>query len=188
MYVRKNNLTKMEIKKLPNRKEMRLQGYDYSSPGNYFITMVVQDKLNLFGHVVDHQMQMNEAGIMIDNTIKQISMQYDEIDIPYNIVMPNHVHLILSLKGKYYLGEIIRKFKSHTTHLYIEGVRNNNWPCFNKKLWQHNYFDHIIRNQRAYDYIANYIFVNPIRWEKDAINPLHDRDKDEIMKQVIMYG
>ena len=173
---------------LPNRKKIRLQGYDYSSPGNYFITMVVQDRLNLFGQVVNHQMQMNEAGKMIDNAIKQIPIQNDEIDIPYKIVMPNHVHFIISLKGNNYLGEIIRRFKSYTTHLYIKGVENDNWSRFNKRLWQHNYFDHIIRNQRAYDYIANYIYINPQRWEKDAINPSHDSDKDEIMKQVLAFG
>ena len=173
---------------LPKRKELRLQGYDYDTPGNYFITIVVQGGLNLFGQVVNHQMQLNDAGRMIDNTIKQIPLQYNEIDIPYKVVMPNHVHFIITLKGDTYLGEIIRKFKSYTTHLYMEGVKQKNWKRFNKKLWHHNYFDHIIRNQRAYDYIANYIYTNPLRWEKDAINLSHDSDKDEIMKQVLAFG
>ncbi len=56
---------------------------------------------------------------------------------------------------------------------------------FNKRLWQHNYYEHIIRNQRAYDFIACYIENNPMKWNKDAINPLHDEDKEEIMKQIL---
>jgi REP element-mobilizing transposase RayT len=54
-----------------------------------------------------------------------------------------------------------------TTNEYIRGVRQNGWPQFNGKLWQRNYYEHVIRNEDAYADIINYIINNPLNWEKD---------------------
>lgn len=65
------------------------------------------------------------------------------------------------------LGEIIGAFKSITTVEYIKGVKNSGWQPFDGKLWQRNYFEHIIRNQEAYENIADYIINNPSQWTED---------------------
>jgi putative transposase len=68
------------------------------------------------------------------------------------------------------LGRIVQAFKSITTHEYIVGVKNNRWPQFNGKLWQRNYYDHIIRNEKSLLKIQNYIAGNPSEWQNDLEN------------------
>ncbi len=65
------------------------------------------------------------------------------------------------------LATVIQWFKTMTTNEYIRGVKQLGWEPFDRKLWQRNYYEHIIRNERSYDNIANYILSNPQRWEND---------------------
>ena len=69
------------------------------------------------------------------------------------------------------LGKIIGAFKSITTNEYIHGVKQCGWPSFAGKLWQRSYYEHIIRNQSDYEHIANYIAINPAKWDFDEENP-----------------
>jgi REP element-mobilizing transposase RayT len=70
-------------------------------------------------------------------------------------------------KIKMSLSEIVQRFKTLTTRKYIDGVKLYDWPAFNKRLWQRNYYEHIIRNENSYLKIAEYIINNPKTWEKD---------------------
>ncbi len=65
------------------------------------------------------------------------------------------------------LHRVVQWFKTMTTNEYIRGVKYMNWTPFDKKMWQRNYYEHIIRNQKSYQNIAEYIINNPINWEKD---------------------
>ena len=65
------------------------------------------------------------------------------------------------------LGDMMAAFKSVTTVEYISGVNNLGWQPFNDKLWQRNYYEHIIRDEMAYQKIAEYIDDNPARWKED---------------------
>jgi len=65
------------------------------------------------------------------------------------------------------LPEIVQWFKTMTTNDYIRGVKNSNWPRFDQKLWQRNYYEHIIRSEDSYLTIAEYIQTNAIKWQKD---------------------
>ena len=67
------------------------------------------------------------------------------------------------------LPDIVHRFKTLTTKRYMDGVKNNNWPRFDKKLWQRNYYEHIIRDGDSYDYISEYIQTNPQRWMEDEL-------------------
>ncbi|GBC59403.1 hypothetical protein DENIS_0342 [Desulfonema ishimotonii] len=71
------------------------------------------------------------------------------------------------------LPQIIHRFKTLTTKRYADGVKNNNWPRFHRRLWQRNYHEHIIRNERRLDTIRRYILYNPLKWELDIENPNH---------------
>ena len=174
-----------ENRGLPHRKLLRMKGYDYSTAAHFFITIVLQNRENLLGKVFDGQMTLNAAGEMVEKELLQLPNKHPECAIEHHVVMPNHIHFIITLYGSLYLGEIIREFKSLTTHLYIEGGKQLGWPRFEKKFWQHNYFEHIIRNNRAYESIAQYIMNNPARWEMDDINPNHGRQCDDIISQVL---
>ncbi|MBA4369458.1 MAG: transposase [Desulfobacterium sp.] len=65
------------------------------------------------------------------------------------------------------LPDIVHRFKTLTTKQYADGVANYGWPRFNKKLWQRNYFEHIIRDERSYFKISDYIVNNPVTWRED---------------------
>lgn len=65
------------------------------------------------------------------------------------------------------LQRVVQWFKTMTTNEYIRGVKNLGWQPFNGKLWQRNYYEHIVRNERAYYAISHYIINNPIKWEED---------------------
>ena len=67
------------------------------------------------------------------------------------------------------VGEIVGAFKSITTVKYIRGVKNNNWQAIDKRLWQRNYHEHIMRNAQSYIHISNYITNNPANWNKDVL-------------------
>ena len=69
------------------------------------------------------------------------------------------------------IGDAIGWFKTMTTNEYIRGVKKYNWERFNKKLWQRNYWEHIIRNEAEYNRIADYIIDNPQQWDNDKLNP-----------------
>ena len=101
-----------------------------------------------------------------------------------HIVMPNHFHSIIEILSiqekseeksaeetqsevKVALGDIIGAFQSITTVEYIRGVKNLGWESFEKKLWQRNYWEDIIRTRKSFHYISNYIAKNPETWEKD---------------------
>jgi REP element-mobilizing transposase RayT len=68
------------------------------------------------------------------------------------------------------VGDMVGAFESIVTVEYIRGVNNNNWQPFDGKLWQRNYWEHIIRNENEYNRIAQYIFDNPIKWKNDKLN------------------
>ncbi len=65
------------------------------------------------------------------------------------------------------VGDMMDAFKSITTVEYIRGVKNLGWPPFNRKLWQRDYYDRIIRNEKSYQNISKYIINNPSKWKND---------------------
>ena len=71
------------------------------------------------------------------------------------------------------LGDIIGAFKSITTHEYIKGVDNKNWLQFHKRLWQRNYYEHVVRDEADLNRIRDYIQSNPANWDEDEENPNH---------------
>ena len=69
------------------------------------------------------------------------------------------------------LGDVVRRFKTMSTRRYTEGVTQSGWSVFRGRLWQRNYFEHIIRDERDLAGIQRYIEENPLRWEFDDENP-----------------
>ena len=65
------------------------------------------------------------------------------------------------------VGDVVGAFKSLSTNDYIRNVKQNNWQPFNKKLWQRNYYEHIIRDEKTYYQISEYIQTNPLKWQDD---------------------
>ena len=177
-----------------HRRSIRLKGYDYSQAGAYFVTICAQDMECLFGGIVDGEIQLNYAGQMVLRIWNDLSAKYSDIETDEFVVMPNHIYGIIIIVGAgpcacpgilrdgegqpqggaptgLSLPGIVHRFKSFTTAEYRNGVRQNNWPPFNDRLWQRNYYEHIIRSEEEVDHIREYIINNPLKWEYDENNP-----------------
>ena len=173
----------------PDRKDIRLTGYDCSTHGNYFLTIVTKDREDLFGTVVDGMMVHNEAGQMLLRIYEEMK-HFSDVIIPADmVVMPNHVHCIIGLcqDDGMSIPNLMRNFKSKTTVEYIHGVKQRGWRRFNGTLWQARYYDHIIRCQSAYDKIREYIWLNPSRWEQDKLNKGQNAECDDINAMIKQY-
>ena len=108
----------------PRRQNLRLTSYDYSSQGSYFITICTRNKQLLFGQIVDNMMKLNPFGDIVESVWKGISHHYTEVNNDIFIVMPNHVHGIITIyEGKRAgskpaptrLSEIVRAFKTYSS-------------------------------------------------------------------------
>jgi len=173
----------------PQRRTIRLQGYDYSSEGLYFVSICCQDKVCYFGKIQNEDVILNDAGRMMENEWYSLKERFQHIELHEFIVMPNHFHGIIELTDVENveiplvgiqintgqpqgiaptIGEIIGAFKSITTNKYIQGVKDYNWMCFNNRLWQRNYYEHIIRNGNSHQNISDYIISNPSNWANDS--------------------
>ena len=75
------------------------------------------------------------------------------------------------------LGDVVGAFKSITTHAYIIKVRDNIWPPFNGRVWQRNYYEHIVRNDRELNRIRQYIIDNPVQWARDRNHPQNEKTR-----------
>ena len=147
----------------PKRKPQRLQGFDYSQNGAYFITICTQKRLPLFCDVIDNHILINHAGKMVEERLLNISNGV--VAIVKYCIMPNHIHAILSIamdgttQGSFptTVSEVVQRFKTITTKLYIDGVKNGDYPTFDKKIWQKSFHDHVIRNEQDYQEIWKYI-------------------------------
>ena len=85
---------------LHHRRSIRLKGYDYSQSGYYYITLCVKNNDCLFGEIVDHQMNLNDAGKMVEKWVHELGHKYPDIECGEYVVMPNHFHCIIENNGK----------------------------------------------------------------------------------------
>ena len=79
----------------PNRQSIRLKGYDYSQQGLYFITICCQDRVHLYGEVIQGEMVLNDAGKMIAKWYQELENKYPDKICHQMVVMPNHFHCII---------------------------------------------------------------------------------------------
>jgi len=170
---------------LHNRRSIRLKRYDYSLEGLYFITLCVQDRIPLFGEIA-RQEWLNTTNVR------------DNVALHQFIIMPDHFHAILEITFKkgtnekqigefksptQTIGSIIRGYKIATTKkikdrwadctVELQFASTQFAPTaptqFDRtKIWQRNYYEHIIRAESDYDRITQYIKNNPANWKKDT--------------------
>ncbi|MBL7729084.1 MAG: transposase [Dinghuibacter sp.] len=175
-----------------HRRSIRLKGYDYAQAGLFFLTICCQNRACLFGEIrtnepgqppnkpMHPEMILNDAGQMIAKWYYELENKFADIRCHEMIVMPNHFHCIIENTGTNVganVGRVVQWFKTMTTNEYIRGVKTLQWEPFNGKLWQRNYWEHIIRNENAYNRISEYIINNPQQWANDQLNRSNDGSK-----------
>jgi len=172
-----------------HRHSMRLRGYDYAQAGAYFVTVVTKDRACLFGEVVNGEMRLNDGGRMIEQWWFELNRKFSTVETDEFVVMPNHFHGIVVIAGVTVgadlrvgpnsegahagapLPTIIQWFKTMTTNEYMRGVKTRSWTPFAGRLWQRNYYEHIVRCENELTRIREYIANNPLQWEMDRENP-----------------
>ena len=180
----------MNYNSIPHRRRsIRLKEYDYSTPWWYYITLCTYERINLYGKVINGKMILNESGKIVEEEWLKTKEIRTNVDLDYYVIMPNHLHGIIIINGRgelnspeedntgriqyaptnikikspsQSLGAIVRGFKSAVTKR-LRGLSVN--PGL--KVWQRNYYEHIIRNDLDLHNIQQYIELNPLKWELD---------------------
>ena len=151
------------------RKANRLKNYDYSRPGAYFVTICTQDKRCILCEIVgDGSPVPKDPGLIAEAAIRRIHEKYPAVHTDRFVVMPNHIHLLLSFDGgtgdpSPTLGDVIAWFKYTATKEI-----NREAGVSGQRVFQRSFHDHIIRSEADYQKIWEYIEDNPRRWAEDC--------------------
>jgi putative transposase len=172
-----------------HRRSIRLQGYDYTWDGAYFITICSHERQLLFGSIHEAKMTLNVYGQIVAQEWQKTPLLRPYVQLGLFVVMPNHLHGIIAIEHQALpasltepspdsvgaqraapstphvpsqsLGAIIRAFKSAVTRrVRIEHDMSST-------IWQRNYHEHIIRDEASYNQIVGYVENNPALWVQD---------------------
>jgi REP element-mobilizing transposase RayT len=168
------------------RRSIRLQDYDYSWPGWYYVTVCVKDAQCLFGEIRRDEVVLNSLGDLVRQTWDDLPNHYN-IELDAFVVMPNHIHGVVILgdqrtvgaihesplrenvviqRRRMLLAKVIGRFKM------VSAKRiNEQRGMSGVAVWQRNYYEHIIRNEADLFRIRTYIRNNPLQWAIDEENP-----------------
>ena len=178
------------------RQSIRLPSYDYAQAGAYFVTICTYNRDCLLGEIPGSEMSLTRAGEVALGCWNDLPNHYSHVEIDEFVVMPNHVHGIIVLtdqQGKtsisesvtgagrgqvgaglkpapterrHPLPEIVRAFKTFSSRRINERRGSPGVP-----VWQRNYYERVIRDERELDAIRQYIVDNPAKWAEDIENP-----------------
>jgi putative transposase len=162
----------------------RLQTWDYSSDGAYFITICTKNRKEYFGEIRNGVMGLNEMGCIANKFWVDMLNHFNDIELNEYVIMPNHIHGVIIIRNSaerihesslqnadikrrrnMLIPKIIGRFKMQSAK-QINIVNNKNGGA----IWQENYYDHIIRNETELNRICEYIRNNPRKWEDDRNN------------------
>ena len=161
----------MHIMELPKRKRNRLIEYDYSTPNAYFITICTHNRKNLFWEdtceMIDcpGNVPLTNLGRIVWQCIHGIPSHYPEISVDHAVIMPNHIHLLLQINT----DSDGRPMAAPTISTVINQVKGVVSKTAGFSVWQKGFYDHVIRGERDYIDIWNYIEGNPGKWAEDQL-------------------
>lgn len=168
-------------------RSIRLKGFDYAQAGAYFVTICTQNRVSLFGDVVNGAVIPNAPGKIVLKAWGGLPDHYPHVRLDAFVVMPNHVHGIVVITDRPdveaqhaahlrndvspgpapgSLSTIVRSFKSASTKRVNELRAMPGMP-----FWKRSYYEHVIRNNRDLERIRAYIVTNPLKWALDRENP-----------------
>ena len=172
----------------PVRKSIRLPGYDYAGPGSLFFTFCTKDRGEYFGSVRDGAIVLNEFGDLVwAEWMRTLEIRTELLAHAF-VVMPNHVHGLIRLapspetavpplpneidlplharKRPHSLSTMATGFKGAVTRGIRASLGDNDHD-----VWQRNFYEHVIRDEKDFDSVYAYILENPQRWHEDRFNP-----------------
>lgn len=180
-----------------HRRSIRLPEYDYSQPGTYFVTVVAWHRECLFGDVVGGEMKFSKFGLVAKQQWEKLPKRFPDIELGAFVIMPNHMHGIIMITNSRGTAEnlnglggessrraptqegfqkpvkgsiptIVRSYKSAVSYRINLMGGTQGIP-----VWQRNYYEHVIRNEKDLQNKTDYINANPMLWYEDDENPLN---------------
>ena len=159
---------------LRERKPLRLEQYDYDSPGCYFITICVKEKHPVLWcrgaqcAPADTGPKLSEVGEVIREAILRISRAYPHVSVEKYVIMPNHIHMILQVNRGRTLCAPTQPFaRRPIVARVVKHMKEYVTKTIGFSIWQKSYHDHIIRDEADYLRIWEYIDTNPAKWRED---------------------
>lgn len=166
--------------RLPVRKPLRIDYYDYNTPGAYFLTFCTHNRKHLLSCITgetheSHEPQLTDCGKIVESIIRDIPAHL-HVTVDRYVIMPNHVHIIAvvteedALKTTHespaQVRSVISKLVGYIKMNASKAIRKR---LGNVTVWQRGYYDHVIRNREDYEALAKYIHENPVRWQLDKL-------------------
>ena len=163
------------------RKLNRLENYDYSRNGLYFITIctknrvpylseITEDPLFVGADIIRPIINLTNIGKILDYSINEIKNHYENVSVMKYCIMPDHVHLIISIVNEIVPADSGRMVSAPTVSTIIGSLKRFVSKETGISLWQKKFHDHIIRNEKEFLEICSYIDNNPINWVNDIYN------------------
>ncbi len=179
-----------------HRQSIRLEGYDYSQNGAYFVTICTYKKQCLFGDITNSKMELSEIGAITNKCWNEIPDHFPNVLLDYFVVMPNHIHGIINIVGAKHShlastnkvnplpvnASPLQPLQPCGTDKGSLGAIIQNFKSVTTRkvnkvleqqgmpLWQRNYYEHVIRNEDDLNDIREYIINNPLKWALDKEN------------------
>ena len=169
------------------RKSPRADFLDYNA-GDFFVTICTKNKRPYFGHISNGCMHLSDIGGFVESQLDKATIFCNNITVLMYVVMPNHVHLIISIPDDISAYNIIESSgqRSPNPNLRIDPFEGRHVPILSRYVssfkgavtryanthnlafkWQPRYHDHYIRNTRDGNNISDYILNNVAKWEED---------------------
>lgn len=181
------------------RKNIRLANYDYSSNGLYFITVCAKNRIHYFSEITENpcvmgnvsdvpkisenpcvgeaalglpNVRLTDIGKIVNNNIVKINDIYKHVSVEKYVIMPDHIHMILFVSDydTENSGRPRAASPTKSVNLIINGLKAISTKQIGFSVWQRSFYDHIIRNEKEFLEICDYIDNNPINWVNDIYN------------------
>ena len=156
---------------LRKRKNIRLQNFDYNTPGAYFITVCTLKRENYFWNTVGatigrpQDVELSEYGKIADEAINNIPLIYPSLTVDNYVIMPDHIHLLLRICP----DDLGRPMVAPTVSRVVNQLKGYVSKRIGISIWQKLFYDHVVRNRDDYNEINKYIYENPMRWQSDEL-------------------
>lgn len=170
---------------------LRLSNWDYRNAAAYFITICTHNRQHYFGEIICQRMELSPVGVIADNLWREIKNHTNNVELGAFVVMPDHIHGILILTGIDHADALHAVDALHATHLlpppnqfmskispkrgsvsaivrsYKSAVTRHVRKLGHDFEWQNRFYDHIIRDDKSFQKISEYIVSNPAKWNEN---------------------
>jgi REP element-mobilizing transposase RayT len=156
------------------RHKIRLQEYDYNTPGAYFLTLCVENRKCVLSRIVGTgildgpSIELLPYGKIAAKYINQLNDYYDNLSVECYVIMPNHIHILLRvLEGPSRMP--VPTIQNSVVSRFVSTFKRFCNKEYGQNIWQSRSYDHVIRDQADFDKHLQYIYKNPYGWTKDEL-------------------